>query len=86
MLSMKTNNKLIRVLHKHLIHEIHEIGWGICKTEGHHCILMESIPGMKCYFGDIRLSNPQLMISRSQFDLGENNGSLHLVEQILDSG
>jgi hypothetical protein len=26
------------------------------------------------------------MISRSQIDLGENTGSLHLVEQILDSG
>jgi hypothetical protein len=41
---------------------------------------------MKYCLGDIRLSNPQLVISRSQINLGENNGSLHLVEQILDSG
>jgi hypothetical protein len=27
------NNKLILVLHKHLIHEIHEIGWGICSPK-----------------------------------------------------
>jgi hypothetical protein len=47
------NNKLIQVLHKHHIHEIYEIGWGIHKSEGHHNILIESIPGTKCYLGDI---------------------------------
>jgi predicted ATP-grasp superfamily ATP-dependent carboligase len=34
------NNKLIQVLHKHHIHEIYEIGWGIHKSEGHHDILI----------------------------------------------
>jgi hypothetical protein len=46
-------NKPIQVLHKHRIHEIHEIGWGIRRSEGHHGIPIESIPGTKCYLRDI---------------------------------
>jgi hypothetical protein len=49
----KYHNKLIQVFHKHLIHEIHEIGWGVRKSEGHHGILIESISGMKCCIGNI---------------------------------
>jgi hypothetical protein len=39
----ENHDKLIQVLHEHLIHEIHEIGRGIRKSEGHHGILVESI-------------------------------------------
>jgi hypothetical protein len=65
---------------------MHEIGWGIHKSEGHHGILIESIPGTKRCLVDIWLSNPRLVIFLSQIDLGENTGSLHLIEHILDSG
>jgi hypothetical protein len=41
------HNKVIQVLHQHRIHEIHEIGGGIRKSEGHHGILVESILGVK---------------------------------------
>jgi hypothetical protein len=44
---------LIQALHKHLIHEIHEIDGGICKYEGHYGILIEFIPGAKRCLGDI---------------------------------
>jgi hypothetical protein len=41
------HDKLIHVLNEHLIHEIHKIGGGIHKSEGHHGTLVESIPGVK---------------------------------------
>jgi hypothetical protein len=47
----ENHNKLIHVFHKHLIHEIHEIRWGICKPEGHHGIPIESIPGRNALLG-----------------------------------
>jgi hypothetical protein len=47
------HNKLIQVLHKHLIHEVHEIGWCIHKSEGHHDILVESISGAERCLGNI---------------------------------
>jgi hypothetical protein len=49
----ENHNKLIQVLHEYLIHEIHEIGKGIHKSEGHHGILIESIPDVECCFGNI---------------------------------
>jgi hypothetical protein len=47
------HGKLIQVLLKHLIHEVHEIGWEIHKSEGHHGILIESILGAKCCLRNI---------------------------------
>jgi hypothetical protein len=49
----ENKDKLIQVLHKHLIHEIHEVGRGVRKSEGHHDILIESTPGVKCCVGNI---------------------------------
>jgi hypothetical protein len=31
----ENHNKLIQVFHEHLIHEVHEIGWGIHESEGY---------------------------------------------------
>jgi hypothetical protein len=76
----ENHDKLIQVLHEHLFHEIQEIGGDIRKSKGHHSILIGSIPGAKCCLGNIRLSNPQLVISRSQINFGENTGSLHLIK------
>jgi hypothetical protein len=49
----ENHNKLIQLLHEHLIHEIHEIGGGIHKSKGHNGILIESIPGAKHCLGNI---------------------------------
>jgi hypothetical protein len=59
----KVHDKLIQIFHKYLIHEIHEIGWGVCQSKRHHGILIESIPGAKCGLWNIRLSDFQLMVS-----------------------
>jgi hypothetical protein len=45
--------KVTEVPHEHLIHEIHEIGGGIRKSDGDHGILVESIPDAKHYLGNI---------------------------------
>jgi hypothetical protein len=76
----ENHDKLIHVLHEHLSHEIHEIGGGIRKSEGHHGIFIESILRAKRCLGNIRLSNSQLVISQSQINLGENTCSFHLIE------
>jgi hypothetical protein len=28
--------ELFELCHKHRVHEVHEVGWGICETKGHH--------------------------------------------------
>jgi hypothetical protein len=27
---------LVELRHKHRVHEVHEVGWGICESKGHH--------------------------------------------------
>jgi hypothetical protein len=28
--------EFVELRHKHGVHEVHEVGWGICETKGHH--------------------------------------------------
>jgi hypothetical protein len=49
----ENHNKLIQVLHKHVIHEVHEIGVGIHMLEGHHSVVTESILGAERCLGHI---------------------------------
>src|ERR1041385_5780722 len=78
------HHKLVEVLHENLVHEVHEISRGIGKSEGHHSVLEQTILGREGGLGDVRLSDLQLMISGPQINLGEDSGSVQLVEQILD--
>jgi hypothetical protein len=78
------HNELVQIFHKYVIHEIHEIGRGIHKSKGHYGLLIQSISGVEHCLGNIRLLNSQLVITRSQINLGEDTHSFHLVKQIID--
>jgi hypothetical protein len=32
----KDHYEFVELRHKHGVHEVHEVGWGIRETEGHH--------------------------------------------------
>jgi hypothetical protein len=32
----KHHYEIVELHHKHGVHEVHEVGWGICETKGHH--------------------------------------------------
>src|ERR1041385_7698828 len=80
------HHKLVEVLHEYLIYEVHEISWGIGKSEGHHSVLEQTIACREGCLGDVRLTDLQLVVSGPQINLGEDSGSVQLVEQILDLG
>lgn len=65
------DNKLVQVLHENFVHEVHEVGRGIGQSEGHDPVLVQPITSNKCCFGDVLWSNLQLVVSRSQVNLGE---------------
>src|SRR3954466_4860123 len=45
----ENDNKLVKELHEHLVHHIHEISWCIGQTKWHHGVLIQSIPsGDRC--------------------------------------
>jgi hypothetical protein len=37
------NYKIVQLFHKHLVHEVHEVGRCICQSKGHDCVLVQSI-------------------------------------------
>jgi hypothetical protein len=32
----KNHYEFVELHHKHGVHEVHEVGWGICETKGHY--------------------------------------------------
>jgi hypothetical protein len=33
---VEDHNEFVDLRHKHGVHEVHEVGWGIRETKGHH--------------------------------------------------
>src|SRR3954462_12672170 len=54
------NNKLVQIFHEDLIHEIHEVSWGIGQSKGHDRALIQAISGYKCRLQNILGSDSAL--------------------------
>jgi hypothetical protein len=48
------HNKLIQILHKNFVHQIHELGRCIGQSKRHDCVLIESISSGECSLRNIR--------------------------------
>ena len=64
----KHHDKLVQIIHEHIVHEIHEIGGGIGQTERHQGVLIQSVTSDKYGLGNISLTHLQLMISGAKID------------------
>jgi hypothetical protein len=78
--------EFVELRHKHGVHEIHEVGWGICETKRHHQELVKTITSGESSFRNVTRSNFDFMITRTKIDLGENFGSSQLIKKNIDSG
>jgi hypothetical protein len=82
----KGHYEFVELCHKHGVHEVHEVGWGICETKGHHQELVKTITSGESSFWNVTRSNFDLVVTRTKIDLGENFGSSQLIEKNIDSG
>jgi hypothetical protein len=82
----KGHYKFVEVRHKHGVHEVHEVGWGIRDTKGHYQELVKTITSGESGFRNVTRSNFDLMVTRTKVDLGENSGSSQLIKKNIDSG
>jgi hypothetical protein len=48
------HNKLIKIVHKHLVRQIHEVGWCISQAKRHDSELIHPISGRESRLGNIR--------------------------------
>jgi hypothetical protein len=71
------HDKLVQILHKNLVHQIHKVDWGISRSKRHHRILIQTIPHDKGNLWYVNLLYLQLMIFWSKI-----NHTLHKVNQI----
>jgi hypothetical protein len=66
---------------KHRDHEVHEVGWGICETKGHHQELIKTITSGESSFRNVTRSNFDLVVTRMKIDLEENFGFSQLIKK-----
>jgi hypothetical protein len=78
--------EFVELHHKHGVHEVHEVGWGICETKGHHQELVKTITSGESSFRNVTRSNFDLVVTRTKIDLGENFDSSQLIKKNIDSG
>jgi hypothetical protein len=77
--------EFVEFRHKHGVHEVHEVGWGICETKRHYQELVKAITSGESSFRNVTRSNFDLMITRMKIGLGEDSGSSQLIKKNIDS-
>jgi hypothetical protein len=82
----KDHDKFVELRHKHGVHEVHEVGWGIRETKGHYQELVKTITSGEGGFRNVTRSNFDLMITRTKVNLREDFGSSQLIKKNIDSG
>jgi hypothetical protein len=80
------HDKFVELRHKHEVHEVHEVGWGIRETKGHYQELIKTIRNGESGFWNVTRSNFDLMITRTKVHLREDFGSSQLIKKNIDSG
>jgi hypothetical protein len=82
----KYHDEFVELRHKHGVHEVHEVSWGIRETKRHYQELVKTITSGESGFRNVTKSNFDLMITRTKVNLRENSGSSQLIERNIDSG
>jgi hypothetical protein len=79
------HDEFVRLRHEHGVHEVHEVGWGICKSERHYQDLVKTITSGKSGFRNVPRSNLDLVVARMKVDLREDFGTSQLIKKNIDS-
>jgi hypothetical protein len=77
-------DKLVQILHKDLVHQIHKVGWGFSQSKIHYRILVQTIPQNEDSLRKVTLSYLQLILSQSNIDLRECTRIAELIKQIIN--
>jgi hypothetical protein len=81
----KEHYEFVELRHKHGVHEVHEVCWGIHETKGHYQEIVKTVTSGESGFRNVTRPNFDLMITRTKVDLGENFGSRQLIKKNIDS-
>jgi ribosomal protein L44E len=82
----KDHDEFVELCHKHRVHEVHEVGWGIRESKRHYQELVKTITSGEGGFRNVTRSNLDLVITRTKVNFREDFGSSQLIEKNIDSG
>jgi hypothetical protein len=80
------HDKLVQLRHEYGVHQVHEMCRGIGESKRHNQILIQRIPGGECSLRDVFRVNLDLVITRTNIDLGEDLSTGKLIEKNVDAG
>lgn len=79
------DDKLVQKWREHIIHQVHEGGWGVGEAKRKDSKLKVTIAGAEGGLVHIVGVNANLMISRPQIEGSEDGGALELIQQLIDT-
>jgi hypothetical protein len=71
----ENHDKLIWLRHEYRVHEVYEVCWCIRQPKRHDKILIKLVSRRESCFGDIFITDFNLMIAGAEINLGEHLGS-----------
>ena len=79
------NDETIQKWLEYSVHQVHKSCRCVSKSKMHYQKLVITITSPERHLRHIIITYPQLVISRSQVNLGEVRCSLKLIEQVVDA-
>jgi hypothetical protein len=80
------HGKLVQLLHKNQVHQVHEVSGGIGQSKRHHQILVKTISSGESSLWGIFFTDLDLMIARMKVNLRIDLCSNQLIEQEINAG
>jgi hypothetical protein len=80
------HDKLVQLQHEYRVHQVHEMCRSIGESKRHNQILVQPVLGGEDSLRDIFWTDLDLMITRTEINLGKNSCTGKLIIENVDAG
>jgi hypothetical protein len=80
------HDKLVQLWHEHGVHPVHEMCRSIGESKRHNQILIQPVPGREGSLRDIFRMDLDLMMTRTEINLGKDSCTGKLIKENVDAG
>jgi hypothetical protein len=82
----KDHDKLVQLRHEYGVHQVHKMCRNIGESKRHNQILVQPVPGREGSLRNIFWMDLNLMITRTEIDLGKDSCTDKLIKENVDAG
>jgi hypothetical protein len=80
------HDKLVQLRHEYGVHQVHEMCRSNGESKRHNQILIQHVPGGESSLRNIFQTDLDLMITRTEIDLGKDFSTGKLIKENVDAG